>query len=149
MNHLAQRPSSPEGHFDGFEDQLGADMIGHRPADDPAALHVEHDGQREEAHPGRHIRNVRDPKAIRRGRSKLPPDKVRCGGGIRRATRRARPFAPVTASETSDSEQASNPFARARNPVVTQFGTDAGRTISAQRYGIGCQAAASAGSTIR
>jgi hypothetical protein len=52
---------SPDGHVDGFDDQLTAEMIRHRPADNAPAVDVKHDRQVEEARPGRDIGDVGDP----------------------------------------------------------------------------------------
>ena len=38
-------PAAPDGHLDGVDDELGADVIGDRPAHDPAGPGVEHDGE--------------------------------------------------------------------------------------------------------
>ena len=54
-------PTSPDRHVDGFDDQLAAEMIRHRPADDTPAVDIEYDGQREEARPGWDIGDVGDP----------------------------------------------------------------------------------------
>ena len=54
MNHrlgLALRP----GHVQRIKDQFGTKMVGHRPAHDTLAVHVEHHGQEHEPRPGRHV----------------------------------------------------------------------------------------------
>src|SRR3954451_18379479 len=42
MNDTLRWSASPDGHVDGFDDQLTAEMIGHRPADDAPTVDVEH-----------------------------------------------------------------------------------------------------------
>ena len=40
-------------------------MVSHRPADDPTAEGIEHDGEIQEAGPGRNVGDVSDPELIR------------------------------------------------------------------------------------
>ena len=61
MDDALRWPASPDRHVDGFDDQLAAEMIGHRPADDAPAVDVEHHRQIEEPRPGRDIGDVGDP----------------------------------------------------------------------------------------
>lgn len=53
---------------------LGAQVLAHRPADDPAAPDVQHHRQEEEARPGRHVGDVRHPEfiALRAPHAKKP-----------------------------------------------------------------------------
>ena len=57
MDHLA-RPTLAEGHVEGVENQLGSQVIGHRPADDPAAPDIHDDCQIEKARQGRDIGEI-------------------------------------------------------------------------------------------
>jgi len=127
------RSPLPQRHLDGFDNQLRPQVFGHRPTNNPATIDIEYDGQIEEAHPGRHIRDVRDPEPIGSRGSKVPPHQVRRGDGIRRPACRARPFASVTTVQPRDPQQASDPFARAMDAFLSQFGMDARCAISAQR----------------
>jgi hypothetical protein len=43
------RPALREGHVEGLEHQLGAEMRRHRPADDPPTPRIEDHGEVEEA----------------------------------------------------------------------------------------------------
>ena len=54
------------------EDELGAQVRRHRPADDAPAPHIEHDRQVEEARPGRDVGDVGDPEPIRAGGREVP-----------------------------------------------------------------------------
>ena len=60
MDHLA-RPTLAEGHVQGVHNQLGSQMVRHRPTDDLAAPDIHDDRQIEEAHRGRDVGNVGDP----------------------------------------------------------------------------------------
>ena len=60
MDHLS-RPTLAEGHVQGIQNQLGSQMVRHRPTDDPAAPDIHDDCQVEEARRGRDVGDVRDP----------------------------------------------------------------------------------------
>jgi len=64
MDEASAGSTTGDGHVDGIEDQLGAQVSGHRPADDSAAEHVHDDGQIEEALPGRQIGDVGHPQPV-------------------------------------------------------------------------------------
>ena len=66
-NHL-RRSALRDGHVERGQDELGAEMGGHRPADDAATPRVEHDGEIQEADPRGNVRDVGDPQP-ERGRS--------------------------------------------------------------------------------
>jgi len=53
------------GHVDGVADQVGAHVLGHRPADDGLGVAVDHGGQVEPAGPGAHVSDVPDQLAPR------------------------------------------------------------------------------------
>jgi hypothetical protein len=46
-------PAPADGHVERRQNQVGPEVVGHRPADDAAAERVQHHGQVEEARPGR------------------------------------------------------------------------------------------------
>src|SRR6476659_1265619 len=51
MDHVSW-PTLAEGHVEGVQNQLGSQMVRHRPADDPAAPDIHDDRQIEEARCG-------------------------------------------------------------------------------------------------
>jgi hypothetical protein len=57
-------------------DEMGLAVAVHRPADDAAAEHIEHDRQVEPALHRRHVGHVSDPLVVRRGRGEVPVDQV-------------------------------------------------------------------------
>src|SRR3989475_12041586 len=81
MNHRG-RSALRDGHVERGQDELGAEMGCHRPADDAATPRVEHDGEIQKAGPRRDVRDVRDPPSIGAGRRELAVDEIR--GGPRR-----------------------------------------------------------------
>jgi len=64
MNDIL-RPPFPESHFERVEDELGFQIVGHRPSDDLTVEDIENDSQIKKAGPGRHVRDVRDPQFVR------------------------------------------------------------------------------------
>jgi hypothetical protein len=60
MDHIA-RPTLAEGHIQGVHNQLGSQVVRHRPADDPAAPDIHDDRQIEEARRGRNVGDISDP----------------------------------------------------------------------------------------
>src|SRR3954453_12911444 len=57
MDHVS-RPTLAEGHVQGVHNQLGSQMVGHRPADDPAAPDIHDDCRIEEARRGRDVDEI-------------------------------------------------------------------------------------------
>jgi len=76
MNHLG-RSALRDGHVERGQDELGAEMGCHRPADDAATPRVEHDGEIQDAGPRGDVRDVRDPQPIGAGRRELTVDEIR------------------------------------------------------------------------
>src|SRR5437870_10324731 len=60
-----RRPTLRDGHIQRGQDELSPEMGFHRPADHASAPDIEDDGEIEEAGPGRHVGDVRDPQLIR------------------------------------------------------------------------------------
>src|SRR4029450_11579208 len=69
-----------DGHVQGVQDQLGAEMVGHRPADDPAGERVEDDGEVEPALTGALLGDVSDPQAGGSWGTELGRDQIRGRG---------------------------------------------------------------------
>jgi hypothetical protein len=61
------------------QDQLGAQMVGHRPAHDPAGERVQDHGQVQPALVGALLGDVGHPQPVRLGRREVALDQVRCG----------------------------------------------------------------------
>jgi hypothetical protein len=54
----AVRPALADRHVEGGEDEIGPEVVGHRPAGDAAAEDIQHHGQVEEPRPGRDAREI-------------------------------------------------------------------------------------------
>ena len=64
-------------HVQRGQDELGPEMGLHRPADDAPTPRIEHDGEKEEAGPGRNVRDVRHPEPVGARGRELPLDEIR------------------------------------------------------------------------
>ena len=73
---LAGALALPDGHLQGVQGEIGAQMAGRLPADDEAAEDVEDERDVDEAGPGTDIREVGDPETVRGGRREVALDEV-------------------------------------------------------------------------
>ena len=76
MDHTLRSPCLKR-HVQRVEHQLGGKGRRHRPADDAAAIGIEHHCEIQEAGPGRYISDVRYPQPIRRVRDEVAFHQVR------------------------------------------------------------------------
>jgi hypothetical protein len=63
-----------QSHPESIEHQVGAHVVGELPADDPAAVGVDHEAEEHQALPASEIREVREPLLIRPGRGEIALD---------------------------------------------------------------------------
>jgi hypothetical protein len=73
-----------DGHVQGVQDQLGAEVVGHRPADDPAGERVQDHGEVQPALTGALLGDVSDPQAVGSWWTELARDQIRgrCRGRV-------------------------------------------------------------------
>ena len=71
------RAAGADGHAERVEDELGAKVVAHRPADDPPAEDVLDDGEEEEALTGLDVFEVADPEPVRLRPCEVAVDQVR------------------------------------------------------------------------
>jgi hypothetical protein len=76
MDRPFRRPAPTNGHLERSDDELGAHVLGHRPADDPAAEEVLHRGQVQPALTGVDLLDVGRPHAVRSLGTELTADEV-------------------------------------------------------------------------
>src|SRR5215203_6769468 len=78
------RLSLADGHLQGVQDQFGAQVLGHRPANDPTRERVQDHGEVQPALVGALLGNVGDPELIGTGRCEPALDEIWCRrrGGI-------------------------------------------------------------------
>jgi len=71
--------ASKERHVESVQDEFGAEVCRHRPADDTTAERVEDDSEIQKAGPRWHIRDVGDPELIRLLSDELLVHEIRRG----------------------------------------------------------------------
>src|SRR4051812_29342201 len=76
------RSALAKGHLESIENELGAEMVCHGPADDPAAVGVEHDREIEEARERGHEGDVGNPELVRPLGGEVAVNQIRRGLGF-------------------------------------------------------------------
>ena len=77
MRHdAAGATAGADGHPERVEDELGLEVIAHRPTDDPPAEHVLDGGQEEEALPGLDVLEIADPEPVRLRSGEVAVDEI-------------------------------------------------------------------------
>src|SRR5205823_5770529 len=89
-------------HPERVEDELGFEVVAHRPADDPTAEDVLDGGEEEEALPGLDVLEIADPEPVRLHTSELAVDEVRRRRPLR--IRDGCPWPPARAVRTTQPE---------------------------------------------
>ena len=69
--------ASGDGHPERVQDEVGFEVVAHRPADDPAAEHVLDRGEEEEPLSGLDVLQVADPEPVRLRPREVAVDEVR------------------------------------------------------------------------
>jgi hypothetical protein len=132
VDHVS-RPAAAQGHVQGVQHQLRAQVCGHGPTDHAPAPGVQHDRQEEEAGRGRDVGNVGHPEAIGAGRVKLPLDEIRRGRRGRVAACGDERPAPAHALQAGGAHQAGDPLAAELGPLGGEFRVHARRTVGPTR----------------
>jgi hypothetical protein len=79
MNQARVGTAALDGHLERVDDELGPEVVGDRPADDPAAVAVHHRRQVQPPLPRADVGDVRAPEPVDRGRREVALDQVRGG----------------------------------------------------------------------
>src|SRR6185295_4071878 len=130
------RPSLCEGHIECVEDELGLQVSRHRPADDPAAPDVEYDGEEQKAAPGRHVRDVRDPKLVGALGREVAIDEVRCLPAVTMG----RGNAETTSRDTDEalgSHEPRHALSADARPLLSELSMNRWRAVDAVRLRVG------------
>ena len=90
----ALRPAPRHGHAEGVVDEVGAQVVAHRPADAVAAAGVDHRRQVEPALPGGHVGDVGEPELVGSLGREVALHEVGGGRSFAARGRRAHPVAP-------------------------------------------------------
>ena len=131
MDHALRSPRQKR-HVQRVEHQSGGKCGRHRPADDAAAVGIEHHREIQEAGPGRYISDVGNPEPIRCFCPEVTLDQVRRLTAIAPHRGGDEP-APAHTGETRLRHQSRHPFASNISTLGRKLGMDAWRTISATR----------------
>ena len=131
MDEALARSAHADGHVERVEDELGAQVPGHRPTHDPAAEGIEHDREVEEALPRREVGDVGDPERVRAGGVEHALDEVRRGRGASVLHRRARRTSAMDTLQAVLAHEPGHALARATGAVVPQLGMDPRHAIGA------------------
>jgi hypothetical protein len=115
------RPPCRDGHLQRLQRERDAHMVGHRPADDPAGVRVQHGGKVQPPLGGPQGRQVGDPQLVPVSDAELPLDDVRRRGRLRITHRRTHPPAPATAPQPRGLHQPRHPLAAHAVAPVTQL----------------------------
>ena len=99
MDQARLGPTVIKRHLERVEDELGAHVIGHRPAHDPAREDILNRRQVEPALPGSEIGDVRDPEPVRTVGGERAVDEVLADADPRHADRGAAAPAPDQAAD--------------------------------------------------
>ena len=134
MNHRTNGFAAQPGHVQSIGDQLGAQMIGDRPAHHPAGEHIEDDRGIHPALTRAVLGDVGDPEPVRALGTKLTVDQIR-------PRRRCRPGpAPAATVHTLEPDQfhaAPDPFAADPPSLpVAQLGVDPTDSVGLARGGV-------------
>ena len=133
MNHLG-RSALRDGHVERGQDELGAEMGCHRPANDTTTPRVEHNGEIQEAGPRRYVRDVRDPQPIGVGRCELAVDEIRCRPRRLVSHRRGERFPTAHALHPGVPHEPGDALATDLEAARREFGVDARRAVRAARH---------------
>ncbi len=76
VDETGLRSTSADRELERVDDEVGAQLVLQRPADDATRVAVDHDGQVEPALPGAEVADVCDPEPVRRGGPEVAPDEV-------------------------------------------------------------------------
>ena len=119
-------------HLHGVDHELGADVIGDRPAHHPSAPGVEHDSQVDLALSGRVLGHVHHPQTVRLGRVEVALHQVLGRGGVGITSGAAPELPPVDAHDAGLRHEPCHPLAGAALALAEdQLGVDPGRSIGA------------------
>jgi hypothetical protein len=76
VDEPGRRPPARHGHRERVDDEVGLEVVAHRPADDLTAEHVHHHAEEQMALERRHVRDVGKPKGVRAIGAELALDQV-------------------------------------------------------------------------
>src|SRR5579884_2674881 len=136
MDDAVLGSTPPEGHFECREHQLGAQVIGHRPAHHPTTEGIKDHGQVDKATPGRDIGDVRHPQPVGSGGDKGSADQIGCRRSCRFPMRRDDMPPTMTPLDSRRPHQTCHPLLAAVCPGRPQSGMDAQHPVGLPALGV-------------
>src|SRR5271154_1106344 len=133
MNHVL-RSTAEDRHFQRIEDEFGAEMIGHCPSDNAAAVNVEHDSQVEKPAPRWNVGDVCDPQLIWSVSAKLPIDEIGSRTSVTIAHRGLDAFSTRSPENMAFSHQSRDAFTGGPNPFISEIVVNARPTVRRSRF---------------
>ena len=131
MDHVL-RPPRQKRHVQRVEHQLRGKCRGHRPADDAAAVGIEHHREIQKSCPGRNVSDVGDPQPIRRFCGEVALDQVRRLTAIALHRGGDEPASAHT-GKTGLRHQSRDTLAADTSALGRKLGVNARRAVSATR----------------
>ena len=132
MNDVV-RPAPVDRHVERVENQLGSQMVSHRPADNPTAVRVEYYGKVQEAGPRRNVGDIGDPELVRPLGAKVPVDEIGRRSRIAVSDGGSRPSASANPANAALSHQSSDALARHVNTLFAEIGMDVRAPVPTMR----------------
>jgi hypothetical protein len=130
MDKPRRRAAARDGHLERVDDELGAHVIGHRPADDAAAVGILDGGEVQPALPCAQVCDVGDPEHVGRLRPEAPFDEVVGDADAGHPDRRPAALAGHQAADAGLAHQPLHALARSADPVrEPQVGVDPRRAV--------------------
>ena len=123
------RLALPDRHVHRVDDELGLEVVSHRPSDDPAAEGVQDDRQIQESGPSRHIGDVRYPEHVRLMGIEVPVDQIAGRPQPFVADRGSRSPAAADALQACGFHQSFDTLSTDVDAGISQFSVDARRAV--------------------
>jgi len=135
VDEPGRRTPARHRHRERVDDELGLEVVAHRPADDLAGVHVHHHAEEQVALERRHVGDVGEPEPVRPLGDELALDQVGSGRRLRVGDGRARLLAaPGDALDAEVAHQPGDPLAPDADLVVlTQLVGDPDRAVGLVR----------------
>src|SRR4051794_24740294 len=137
MDQADVRTTARDGHLERVDDELCAEVIGERPADDPPAVAVHHAGQLQPAFPRADVGDVRAPQPVDGGWVEVALDQVGRGPDARHRDGRLAAPAPDHPRQAGPAHQPLDALAPDPDVVFeAQLGVHARRPVGLARLGV-------------
>src|SRR5436309_6225197 len=134
MNETALGPASLQCLLEGVDDELSAEMILERPADNATAVAVDHDREVEPALPAAQVGDVGDPELVRSRRLEVALNEIIRDAHARNADRRAAASPLDCAADPCLAHQPLDALASDRDTISAEITVDPRRPVRATAH---------------